>query len=117
MELGIINVITNVIYIGWKPYTVKVIREGYLVSPQNPLPWVNVTFMPPAVPSFSLQFVQLTKLSIMVITSGMATITEIVKGLWERNAVGIFFLVSEHSTPWKKYTARAIAAIRKHQIA
>ena len=47
----------------------------------------------------------------------MATITEIVKGLWERNAVGIFFLVSEHSTPWKKYTVRAIAAIRKHQIA
>ena len=53
----------------------------------------------------------------MVMTSGMATITEIVKGLWERNAVGIFFLVSEHSTPWKKYTVRAIAAIRKHQIA
>ena len=66
MELSIINVITNVIYIGWKPYnSVKVIREGYLVSPQNPFPWVNVTFMPPAVPSFSLQFAQLTKLSIM----------------------------------------------------
>ena len=65
MEISIINVITNVIYFSWKPYSVKVIREGYLVSPQNPLPWVNVTFMPPAVPSFSLQFAQLTKLSIM----------------------------------------------------
>ena len=60
----------------------KVIREGYLVSPQNPLPWVNVTFMPPAVSSFSLQFAQLTKLSIKSNQgSGMATITEIVKGL------------------------------------
>ena len=65
MEPSIINVITNFIYIGWKPYSVMVIREGYLVSPPNPLPWVNVTFMPLAVSSFSLQFAQLTKLSIM----------------------------------------------------
>ena len=65
MEISIINGITNVIYFSWKPYSVKVIWEGYLVSPPNPLPWVNVTFMPPAVPSFSLQFAQLTKLSIM----------------------------------------------------